>query len=713
MIRLLVLLAVLSSPAAAETARVASGEHADFTRLVIELPAPSDWTLGRTAMGYGFATLAKAQPAYDLSRVWDRIPRSRLQALRADPANGALLLTLACNCHVFPFEVQPGMVAMDIRTGPAPPGSAFEAAFAPATAAQPRDRGPRVRSALAYDWLGLPPAPSDREMPRTLGLKLGVETARLEPLRDELLLQLSRGAVDGVVDMALPGKPIIPEVEGMGDFSGTLVRIGELPGLAVGNFSSEAEVQGGDCIPDDVIDLSSWGEGREPLDLLAEARAGLYEEFDELSADALRRTVRLHLYLGFGAEAAQYGALMAGTGRDADLAPLMSMARLIDGESDPTSPFAAMLGCDGAAALWATLAYSGLPSGVQVDTDAVVRSFQALPPHLRRHLGPRLSDLLLERDADAARMIRDAVERTPDVPAGTVALIDAEADLQASRPEAALKNAETAVREDGSRLAALMALVEARFQSGQPVSSNVADSLRAFRDIAREDVAKRDRALLLALAMSGRAEEAFALAGPDHPDSADLWAVLARQADDNALLGLAVLAPTDPAPPADAKTGLVIAVRLAKLGFPEAALVWLGPVDTSAPPERRLAAAMAQLALGNARQTLLLLTGLSGTEAQALQVTAYQQLGALDAARQVLSRVGQAEESARLATWNSDWDDVKAEGGSAWAEAATIIDPPAVPAPGPLAEGQAALADSAAARSAITALLSEVPPPPP
>ena len=197
MIRLLVLLAVLSSPAAAETARVASGEHADFTRLVIELPAPSDWTLGRTAMGYGFATLAKAQPAYDLSRVWDRIPRSRLQALRADPANGALLLTLACNCHVFPFEVQPGMVAMDIRTGPAPPGSAFEAAFAPATAAQPRDRGPRVRSALAYDWLGLPPAPSDREMPRTLGLKLGVETARLEPLRDELLLQLSRGAVDG------------------------------------------------------------------------------------------------------------------------------------------------------------------------------------------------------------------------------------------------------------------------------------------------------------------------------------------------------------------------------------------------------------------------------------------------------------------------------------------------------------------------------------
>ena len=45
MIRALLLLLALAAPAAAQTARVVSGEHGDFTRLVIELPSPEGWTL--------------------------------------------------------------------------------------------------------------------------------------------------------------------------------------------------------------------------------------------------------------------------------------------------------------------------------------------------------------------------------------------------------------------------------------------------------------------------------------------------------------------------------------------------------------------------------------------------------------------------------------------------------------------------------------------
>ena len=55
MIRFLAIMTISAGGAAAETARVYSGEHADFTRLVIELPAQGDWTLGRTPMGYAFA----------------------------------------------------------------------------------------------------------------------------------------------------------------------------------------------------------------------------------------------------------------------------------------------------------------------------------------------------------------------------------------------------------------------------------------------------------------------------------------------------------------------------------------------------------------------------------------------------------------------------------------------------------------------------------
>ena len=95
MIRLLAFFMLLAGPALSDTARVYSGEHADFTRLVVELSTDQDWTLGRTPMGYGFATGSDSQPVFDISTVWDRIPKSRLQALRTDPETGALQRTLA------------------------------------------------------------------------------------------------------------------------------------------------------------------------------------------------------------------------------------------------------------------------------------------------------------------------------------------------------------------------------------------------------------------------------------------------------------------------------------------------------------------------------------------------------------------------------------------------------------------------------------------
>jgi hypothetical protein len=714
MIRWLVICAALSAPVGAETARVISGEHAEFTRLVVELAEATDWTVGRTAMGYGFATTATVQPGYDLSRVWDRIPRSRLQALRVDPDSGALLLTLACDCHVFPFEYQPGMVVLDIRNGAAPAGSVFEATLSTATVPPLRGQPPLARMVKPYDWLDQARVPPPAAPMEGFRFPIAQGTAALDPLRNELLLQLSRGAADGVIDMALPGKPEVPEVQGMGDLSGALIRIGTLPGLEVGLGPADTDqVPNEGCLPDDAIALPGWGDGRKPLDLLVEARAGLYEEFDTLSPDALRRAIMLHLYLGFGAEALQYGALLPGSDSDPDLAPLLSMARLIDGESDPTSPFLPMLGCDGSAALWATLAHSVLSAGTKVNTDAVIRSFHALPPHLRAHLGPRLATLLLEIDADAARMIRDAIKRTPDVPAGTVDLIDAAAELQAARPEEALGHAETAVLEDGSGLAGLVVLVEAHFQSGLPLSPEIAGSLQALPEVAQEDTERHSRALLLALALSGQVEAAFAFAGPDHPDTADLWRVVARQAEDDPFLAHAVLQPANPAPSVDPDVALAISVRLSDLGFPEAALVWLGPVGAADPPERRLAAARAELALGNARRTLQLLSGLAGPEDLALQAAAHQQLGAYGAAGLALERAGQADDSTRLAAWDSNWDLLQAKGSPAWADAAALVDPVLAEDAGPLAQGQSALDDSAAARLAIRTLLAEVPPPPP
>ncbi|MCU0826415.1 MAG: hypothetical protein MUE52_03180 [Tabrizicola sp.] len=710
MIRIATLFLWLAGPAVAETARVISGEHADFTRLVVELPQADGWTVGRTPIGYGFAVQDTDQPEYDLSAVWQRIPRTRLQALRVDPETGTLELSLACPCHVFPFEYQPGMVVLDIREGEAPAGSVFEMALMIDRTDQ-ADPGPVPPQPLGgYDWLD---ADGPDQMPNgaaDLALGYDVGGPDLGPLRDALLRQISRGAVDGVVDMDLPNKISLPDDDTAQDLDRARISLGELPGLVIldGRATPEDRPDADlTCLPDAVFSLAEWGEGRPPLDLLAEARAGLFGEFDLLQEEEALRSVRLHLYLGFGAEALQYADLVPTPVPD-ELAVLKSLARLIDGEPDPATPFARMTGCDGAVAMWAALAHDQLPTAEPANTDAMVRAFQALPPHLRLHLGERLADLVRDRDPDAARMIRDAMERTPDVSPGTVALLDAKADLQADRPEEALAHAEAAIAEGDAGLDSLIALVEAHFQSSTPLSPDIAETLLSMAEEAEGGPERPEvnRALALALALSGQSGDALAIAGEA---SDDVWRVLSKRATDGDLLLHAVLPDEVAVPVTDEDVSAAIAQRLSDLGFAEAALAWLGPVGLSDSEERRLLAARAELASGDARQALTLVTGLTSEEAALLRAEAQAGLGAYDAAKSGLQAAGRTDDAARLAAWEADWAELGAIGSEPWAAAAAYASPVPVPEAGALARGASALDSSSATREAIAALLATVP----
>jgi hypothetical protein len=120
-----VLLALMGAPVSAQTAKVISGDHDGFSRLVVELPGPSDWQMGRTPDGYALA-VANAPQDYDLTGVFDLIRRDRLAVVAVDPATGNLQFGLACACHAIPFEFRPGVIVIDIRDGAPPDGSSFE-----------------------------------------------------------------------------------------------------------------------------------------------------------------------------------------------------------------------------------------------------------------------------------------------------------------------------------------------------------------------------------------------------------------------------------------------------------------------------------------------------------------------------------------------------------------------------------------------------------
>ena len=708
---LLVFLA-FGQTALGQTARVISGEHEGFTRLVIELPGPSGWTLGRTAMGYGFAANVTTGPDYDLGRVWDLIPRTRLQSLRVDPDNGALQLALACDCHVFPFEYRPGVVVLDIKDGPPPAGSAFEQPFQPEAVSEV-SAVPAAPTEAGYDWLADLPDAAGRTATGMDLPELATGSVSLQPLRDQLLAQISRGAAQGIVEMEMPGKA--PELAdpGLTDLPWSQIHIGELPGVEAtpGGGSTEPQVLV-ECAPDAMLDLPAWGAGQSPLDLLSASRSGFYGEFDEIQVETAVAAVRHHLYLGFGAEARQY-ADMVPPAEAPELAYYRSMSRLIDGESDPQTPFAEMLPCDGPAALWAALARERLPKGPEVNVDAILRSFMALPAHLRHSLGVPLAERLLARGDDgAARLIRDAMQRAPYSDPADIAMLDAKADLNADRPDAAQQHAEAAVAEAGAEIAPLVTLVETHARRGEPMMPEAAASLEAVlgESEGRSDEAAIRRALILALALSGQPDEAFAAAGPSPP--VELWRLASQLAPDDAFLAHAVLTPGASPPEVPADLRLQIGRRLLDLGFADSALQWLGAILDGAPAEHRLLAAEAELARGEAQAALAQLDDLDQPEADGLRAQALLALGAYRSAHEAILATGDTDRAARVLAWGKDWEGLSVDGTEPWRAAAELVAaPPAAPGPGLLAEGNRLAEDGANARAAIAALLANVPVP--
>jgi hypothetical protein len=708
MIRMFLLLIALSAPAAAKPARVLSGEHGDFTRLVIEMPDGEGWTLGHTAKGYAFAATSGTALSYDIADVWQRIPRTRLQSLGTDPDTGALSISLGCDCHVFPFEYAPGIVVLDIKEGPAPAGSAFEAAFA-----TPGTLKESTTNSANYDWLDHRDSAVPK-VPRTLPFPIGTGTVSLQPLRDQLLEQIARGAADGLVDMDLSGSGETG-VDANGDLPWAHLRVGEDPGVIVTTPGALVQDPQGDedCAPPDLLDLASWGDGQLPQDLLASSRDGIFGEFDAPDEAAILKATRQLLYLGFGAEAGQTIDLLSDSTRQ-EVAFYRSMSRLVDGESDPGTPFADMIGCDGPAALWAALAMQRLSAGPSVNRDAVLQGYQALPAHLRQSLGPALAEKFLARDdGEAARIIRDAMQRSPDADPASVALLDAQTNLHDGNAEAAQANAQSAVALDGNRAESLIALVEAHFADLTPLGPETADALLGLRGETDATDLGEDlqRAIVLSLALSNRIDEAFDEA-PSPSVTADLWEIVEARTEDDTFLRHAVLPRGATRPDVHAGTATRIADRLLALGFPDAAATWLGTVDLSDAADRRLTAANAALGRGDAAAAVALLTGIEDPEAQRAKARALLQIGDLPSAGTAFTAIGDLDAANRTRLWNGDWMDLDPAAPEVWRLAADQAKPADGPADlGLLGRGGRSIDASLASREAIEALLATVPSP--
>jgi len=510
MIRIALTLALaLAVPASAETVAVRSGEHDTFSRLVFQLDRPTPWTLRRTDGGYRLA-FDRADVAFDTGGVFRLIPRTRIVEV-APGAAGTLAVSVADDTHADAFELRPGLVVLDIKSGAAPAGSPFEqrvGAAAPVPAPTPRPRPsvaqmPPIRIVPAERPLGgldpltdfywrktmqrEVPVPRPAEETRAAGQVAaratepsvaqaaeGVGNARVREAEQALLMQLSRAASQGIVTLerrpdrmfvndedveteaeaaAAPSDADPPPEQAQAVHAET-----GLPLRAVtvfdrdAGFSTVAEAlnnitQG--CYPDQAFNLSGWLEDRPFDQQLGDRQRALVGEFDRPDPDQILGLQRLYLSVGFGTEArAVREAFGLETAEDD---AFKAMEAIFEGKPvPPGNRVREMASCDTAAAMWAVLANEDLGRDSTVETAAVLRSFSALPLPIRRILGPDLARRMIEVEhPKAASEIRDAIARAPGDHGAALDMVEARISIAEGEPLEAEKSLAPILSEDG------------------------------------------------------------------------------------------------------------------------------------------------------------------------------------------------------------------------------------------------------------------------
>lgn len=726
-----IFVATLGVAASGETLPVRSGEHADFTRLVVETGGATAWQLGRVATGYELR-IDGTDIDFDIGDVFSRIPRSRLTAIAAGTQPGALRLDMAPGTHAIALAGAGGRIIIDLRDGPAPDGSPFEAplsaeAQAPdvavTAAEQPAPDHPPLslfrqdpNAALPFLWRGVatgdsaaggaslanraiagaPPAaaaaqPDTAADPPGKGAETMVEIGHapdssqhgwesyselaspdrpeIQAGENELLRQLSRAVAQGLVvvdpsaqsDLAplSPSEPSLPpaglerSAEPTADAPPdnpiaveTAMDRDALAGRAVTRLMGD----GDGCIPDPALDIAAWG-GEGPYDRqIAEARMGLVGEFDRPDPVAVERVARLYVFLGMGAEARQ--VLTAFRYEPVNAGVLHDVARLMDGLDLPAeSRLPTMAGCNGAVALWAFLGMSD-PTA-EVNVNAVLRSFSALPGQLRMLVGERLSDRLLARgDEAAARTVLNAMGRATAGADRHVAALDAEMEIGGDHaPEAEVALLEIATTNDPLSRRSLAAVLQSRLDRGmvsEPAQIEAAAALAFEHRLDPEgavfaDLEIRSRALAGEIATALDAFERWQADVPEADKTATfdgLLAAVLTKADDQLFAKVILSYLGEPEfQDISGPLRLDIARRLNDLGFADqSGLVLSGSTeDAQAAATER---ARAALALGAPTEVFAILEAVDGASAGRLRAQALSMLGQHDQAHDAYLAAG-------------------------------------------------------------------------
>ena len=473
--------------ASAQTIDVMSGEHSDFTRLVLDIGEDRDWALAE-ADGMLRLSLSPQVDGFAIGQVFNVIPRTRLADMRA---TGTLDLSLACDCPVSANRYQGRYLIVDIGDPVDPPpgdGDPTDDAVAQAEAARrlaaaetlpdlttlltdPSDTAPASRPDTPSPDSGLPDAASvsleqasqimaeqlaraaasgllqpqlDRPVPYAARVNPGRSPAP-RPQEQQVSMAVGASPEPDENDDATPhpeppsGIPIRAE---------TAVDAALHHAIGAGRQETRLVCTGREMA---MVDWSAGAGVDQGLGLL---RQGLYDERDQLQPDGVLALARHYLYFGFGAEAAFWLTRLEQPPED-----LLVVAALVDGVPGPHfPPVTDPVICSDEEFLWRYLDGALADTLTEDQGNRLQRATAALPRVLRDQVAPRTARQL-HRDghAHAARNLRDMLVRGGRLPAAARLQLDLDLGIPQDGGAVATRLAlAQAIRDDGADPVAAM-----------------------------------------------------------------------------------------------------------------------------------------------------------------------------------------------------------------------------------------------------------------
>lgn len=784
-ISLTVLLFLSAIPALAERVLVRSGEHQGFTRLVFNLPRKMDWELANKD-GVDTLLFPGSSIEFDLKEAFLKITKERLEGLSPRSTKDGIDLALNCACELSGFLNTERMLVIDIRGKPElvppvtlrpQPRSQDETQE---TVSSPPVIAPRSTVKLSVPRntknnyfpfearkvarpATLPAVPSSSGSHTIFAAPHDTNTTiertkRISTAETRLLEQISRAASQGLLTAKLTKPRAMPKTsshEGTkqlsrdADSSDQVALLKpETPGV---NLKAESSADhdylemlgnlpqtqsGSKCLTDRQLDLAHWASTETAFGAqIGALRAQLSGEFDRPNSTSARSLAKLYLHFGFGAEA-QHVIETSGLS-DANSEMLISLSRIIEhGHEATPSQLHGQLACDTHAAFWAVLAHKNLPTDADPNRDAILRALNALPIHLRTHLGPIISSRLISAgEKDTAGLVLRILKRGLEDPDPRVEMADAKVHLADGNLKAASQSLNTVITANTELSPqALISLIDTQLAAHRQVQPDLAKLAGAYAQEYRKEPlgAELQRVHILALSEAAEFEiafseiESFAIsAAPNDVITlrAHALKMLTKNAKDILFLSLAMSASVGSFDHIEPTVAHDAAARLIDLGFAKYADNYLKPNAEGANKKaRRILRAKSALAQDLPRRAEADILGIYDENLSLLRAQIRKMSGDHKTAHTMFASLDhevQADEQAWLA---SDWAALSQSDDPVWSAVAAMVMPKHAAVPndpndprstplaenGILAQNRALLEESGNSRKTLDSLLQNL-----